>query len=606
MEEKFTSLNLTLDECKEKHICPVCGKEAKESSNSTKKIPKWNLFCSKECQYSDKGKNVSNILHKLSILNKHPNYEEFIKQSNEKRKRTCIEKYGVSATLKSDVIKQKIKQTNRNRYGVDYPQQSDVIRNKTIETNIKKYGVESPAQNDEIKNKVRQTNLERYGVENPMFSDEIKEKLKQTNIERYGTEYSIVSEHSRNKTKQTNLERYGVENPFQSEEIKKKIKQTILSKYGDYILNSTEHRDKIKQIMLNRYGVENPFQSEEIKKKMLLNRRKSNFEQFKNMIYKNKKLVLLTSEKDFCFAKNGDNLLFKCDICGETFHYKINNYGINYRRIFCPNNKHKSSSYFEYEIYEWLKSIGIENIVRNYKIKHNNKILEADIFLPDYNLAIEYNGLYWHSNLFKDDDYHYNKWKFFKDMNIDCMQIFENDWKKVKPTIENLIILNCNNSMNNIMDEDIFKYNYSIRKIDVEEANEFLSINHPFICNRNLKRIYFGILIDNALCGVIGFFINDNNLIIDILSSKNNLHLTFNTLIEYVKCNFKDFNKFIIIDNRYYNVKSITLKNEYFCEIPPTVYFLDNNKNIIDYDSINDIKYHICDCGYCVYRLIDN
>jgi len=54
--------------------------------------------------------------------------------------------------------------------------------------------------------------------------------------------------------------------------------------------------------------------------------------------------------------------------------------------------------------------------------------LELDIYLPEYNVAIEFNGLYWHSELYKEKDYHLNKTLECKKKGVDLLHIFEDDW----------------------------------------------------------------------------------------------------------------------------------------------------------------------------------
>lgn len=68
----------------------------------------------------------------------------------------------------------------------------------------------------------------------------------------------------------------------------------------------------------------------------------------------------------------------------------------------------RNSSKKEIEIVNFLKNLGIENIITGSKdILSNSK--ELDIFLPDYNLAIEFDGLYWHSELKVSSEYHKQK-----------------------------------------------------------------------------------------------------------------------------------------------------------------------------------------------------
>jgi hypothetical protein len=63
----------------------------------------------------------------------------------------------------------------------------------------------------------------------------------------------------------------------------------------------------------------------------------------------------------------------------------------------------------EKELYEFIKSIYEGEIVQSYRDG-----LEIDIYLPDLNLGLEFNGLYYHSDKFKENNYHINKTKYFK------------------------------------------------------------------------------------------------------------------------------------------------------------------------------------------------
>ena len=44
--------------------------------------------------------------------------------------------------------------------------------------------------------------------------------------------------------------------------------------------------------------------------------------------------------------------------------------------------------------------------------------LEKDVYIPDY-LALEFNGLYWHSEFGKDKNYHLNKTLLCKEQDIE-------------------------------------------------------------------------------------------------------------------------------------------------------------------------------------------
>lgn len=86
-----------------------------------------------------------------------------------------------------------------------------------------------------------------------------------------------------------------------------------------------------------------------------------------------------------------------------------------------------ATSLAEIAIGDFLESLGLD-IKRNFtKLLDNGK--EIDIWLPEYNVGIEYNGLYWHSEAAgKDRKYHKNKYDQCKEQGVQLIQIWEDDW----------------------------------------------------------------------------------------------------------------------------------------------------------------------------------
>ena len=85
--------------------------------------------------------------------------------ASEKRRLTCLKKYGVDNPLKCKKIKQRINKTNIERYGSICPLNNEKIREKAKQTLFNNYGVYNVAQSDVIKNKIRQNCLEKYNVD---------------------------------------------------------------------------------------------------------------------------------------------------------------------------------------------------------------------------------------------------------------------------------------------------------------------------------------------------------------------------------------------------------------------------------------------------------
>ena len=94
---------------------------------------------------------------------------------------TQIEKYGCLAS-NSQEIKEKRKATCIAKYGVPYVLQSDVVKEKIAQTNLVRFGVENPSQNEEIIEKRRQTNIDKYGVPAAFMLPESMEKSRESMI----------------------------------------------------------------------------------------------------------------------------------------------------------------------------------------------------------------------------------------------------------------------------------------------------------------------------------------------------------------------------------------------------------------------------------------
>lgn len=92
-------------------ICPTCGKETQFLEITTG----YRKFCCPRC----------------AQLNK---------ETREKYKATCLEKYGVENPYQSEENKKKIRETNLKRLGVEYPGQSKKCVDKRKQTCLANYG----------------------------------------------------------------------------------------------------------------------------------------------------------------------------------------------------------------------------------------------------------------------------------------------------------------------------------------------------------------------------------------------------------------------------------------------------------------------------------
>lgn len=119
---------------------------------------------------------------------------------------------------------------------------------------------------------------------------------------------------------------------------------------------------------------------------------------------------LFTEEQFVGYFTNCKSVYYpiKCNSCGTEFE---TTFGTNPIPNMCPSCKRRGvyRSRLEKEIKDYLESKGIK-VFSNYKHKNltfgGRRGFEVDLYLPDYNLAIEFNGYYWHSSIFHEKDYH--------------------------------------------------------------------------------------------------------------------------------------------------------------------------------------------------------
>jgi very-short-patch-repair endonuclease len=285
-----------------------------------------------------------------------------------------------------------------------------------------------------------------------------------SNISKYNY-YACSSKCAILKNELTNLDKLGVKYPAQSE-----------------IVN-----DKYKNTMIKRYGVDNSLKIDGVNEKAIKNsksvgakykRKITNIERFgqdniskSNIFFKNTKIG---NDNNFIKYLGNNNCLFKCDnskkhnfeISTTNYHNRINE-RIKLCTICNPIGEQKSIK--EKELFNYIKSIYSSKIIQSYRDKY-----EIDIYLPELKIGIEFNGLYYHSNKFKDKNYHLDKTNYFKEKGIHIIHIWEDDYiiklNLIKSQIKNWL---------NLTENKIFARKCTIKEIDdIKVVKQFLNDNH--------------------------------------------------------------------------------------------------------------------------------
>ena len=241
---------------------------------------------------------------------------------------------------------------------------------------------------------------------------------------------------------------------------------------------------------------------------------------------------------------NDGNVDIICKNCNSEYNILIY---VLYQRVstnrtICINCNplyNKTSSY-QSEILSLLEENNIEYI------KNDRTILdgkEIDIYMPNLNLAIEFNGLYWHSELYKKRYYHLDKTKLCEEKGINLIHIWEDDWRN-KPEIVKSILLN----RIGIIYNRIYARKCQIREISSDVARIFLDNNH--IQGFSASSLKLGLYYNDELVSLMtfGYRYTNSKKEYELIRFCNKVGFSVigasSKLFKYFLTNF-DFNKII-------------------------------------------------------------
>jgi hypothetical protein len=299
------------------------------------------------------------------------------------------------------------------------------------------------------KGKIVKTNNEKYGKPYYTQTSDYSEKCKSSSIEKYGKNHFLESETVRDKIVKTNNEKYGHDYGVQSDAIKSKMKKT------------KHKKSVIKYDLLNvDYDITNSTSGN------------NNDNDMMTVIHKKCGNVMNISRKMLYDRMKYNNV---CDVCNNIKSFK------------------------ETELLNFIKSLCIDidiELIENDRSVLNGK--ELDVYIPSKNLAIEFNGLYWHSEKFKDKNYHINKSLESQEKGIQLLHIFEDDWNNKKEIVKSII----RNKLGKI-DNKIYARKCIIKEVKSDKNRIFLDNNHIQGFSKSTYKL--GLYYNNELVSLMTF-----------------------------------------------------------------------------------------------------
>lgn len=228
------------------------------------------------------------------------------------------------------------------------------------------------------------------------------------------------------------------------------------------------------------------------------------------------------------------------------------------------------TSFHEQCIYFYIQQLFC-NVKNRHKLKINNSSYEADIFIQDYNIAIEYDGVFWHKEKYQND---LEKSKLFNANNINLIRVRESGLPPIDLELTKTIWCNFNDTnfyktINQIVllikqlchlsEKDLFKVsNFALTQDQFEEDK--IKILDQYRTNYIENNI-------TKTCLIKYWDYDKNNIIPQKVSLQDDINIWF-------KCPY-GFNKEI-------NIKQLSKDNNLICNNP-----------------INCLN---CDSFYCPFR----
>jgi len=188
-------------------------------------------------------------------------------------------------------------------------------------------------------------------------------------------------------------------------------------------------------------------------------------------------------------TRRESKLFIQCNTCKKDQYRTLYSVDMSLTCFYCRPKESKA----QIEINEFIRSLNIETILSDRSVIAPQ---ELDILVPSKNIAIEYNGLYWHSANYKDKKYHSGKTDMCNKKSIQLIHIFEDEWRD-----KNMIVKSLISAKLGIIDKKIFARKCEIREVPSKERKEFFNNNH--IDGDTRAKISFGLYFENELVSCI-------------------------------------------------------------------------------------------------------
>jgi len=281
--------------------------------------------------------------------------------------------------------------------------------------------------------------------------------------------------------------------------------------------------------------------------------------------------------------------------------------GVTYRTVYLWYEKFEIDIIFYRPDYNKLQQSLYEYIKSVYKgeIKYNDintlpRRKELDIYIPELNFAIEFNGCYWHR---EDKDRHLNKLNLCNEKGIDLIQFWDYEWIKTQDICESII----KNKLK--LNKEFLAKDCEIRLVNKKDSINFIESN--YIKGSAPIKLSYGLYYKEMLLSIISLNNIENNWRVVLYCDKIGYDIIrgFEKLLEYF-ISVHNPNKIEIICDRRIDNGEIYKNNGFqvSCYTPPEFFYCKGNKilkledinNKVD-NEIDEKWFKVYDCGNSIW-----
>ena len=328
--------------------------------------------------------------------------------------------------------------------------------------------------------------------QNPATKSKMVISQKTTYLNNYGVEHPMKTAKVVDNFKNSMVRKYGVTSALKSSTFFEKSKATKLGKYGDEHFNN---RSQANQTCMERYGVDNIRKVKSVVDEVSSTRRLNHYSFLVDHCSKTG-LQFMCSADDYNGYHFSHKYEFKCTVCEKKFESTV--YNLN--KLFCDYCHPEKINDVENRMYTFLQSItGKEEII----IRNDRTVLvgkELDFYIPSKKLAIEMNGLYWHSEHGggRLSYYHLNKTKACMFHGLSLMHVFENEWSNKEEIVKSII-----RTVVGMSERRIFARECEVLEVPNHDKNDFLLKNH--LQGEDKSTVKLGLYYDDELVSLMTF-----------------------------------------------------------------------------------------------------